>query len=111
MPRPKSWTADPARCAAAGIPDGTVFATKPKLARVMIAKGHRYYDWAWVAIGPPSARPPLAAGPPQPADQGAGVLPLLLTLPHPPRHPGQSRRAVVDDGGELPGQHATDWAG
>ena len=35
---PKSWTADPARCAAAGIPDGTVFATKPKLARVMIAR-------------------------------------------------------------------------
>jgi len=124
---PKSWTADPARCAAAGIPEGTAFATKPKLARRMIsraldagvpaswvtadevygadpglradlerrqlgyvlavaathrvttgagtcqarqiaarlprrawqrysagegAKGHRYYDWAWVAIDP-----------------------------------------------------------
>ncbi len=124
---PKSWIADGARCAAAGIPGGTGFATKPKLARVMItraldagapaawvtgdevygadpglradlerrqigyvlavagthrvvigpgtcqgrqitarlpraawqrysagqgAKGHRYYDWAWVAIGP-----------------------------------------------------------
>jgi SRSO17 transposase len=124
---PRSWTADPARCAAAGIPAGTGFATKPKLARVMIAraldagtpagwvagdevygadpglradlerrrvgyvlavatthrvitgagpcpagalarrlprpawqrysagagaKGHRYYDWAWVAIDP-----------------------------------------------------------
>ena len=124
---PRSWTTDPARCQAAGVPDGTVFATKPKLARVMIAraldagtpagwatgdevygadpglradlerrevgyvlavakdhqvttglracradklaaalpphawqclsagpgaKGHRYYDWAWVAIGP-----------------------------------------------------------
>jgi SRSO17 transposase len=35
---PKSWTADPARCAAAGIPAGTVFATKPKLARRMIAR-------------------------------------------------------------------------
>jgi SRSO17 transposase len=124
---PRSWTADPARCRAAGIPEGTVFATKPKLARRMIAraldagtpaawvtadevygadpglradlerreigyvlavaathrvttragtcqarqiaaclprrawqqysagegaKGHRYYDWAWVAIDP-----------------------------------------------------------
>ena len=124
---PKSWTADPARCAAAGIPAGTTFATKPALARRMIAraldagapaawvtgdevygadpglrsdlerrqtgyvlavaasrrvstaagscqarqiaarlprrawqrypagpgaKGHRYYDWAWVATGP-----------------------------------------------------------
>jgi SRSO17 transposase len=124
---PRSWTADLARCAAAGIPEGTAFATKPKLARRMIAraldagtpaawvtgdevygadpglradlerrqagyvlavaashqvvtaagpcqartiaaclprrawqrysagegaKGHRYYDWAWVAIDP-----------------------------------------------------------
>jgi SRSO17 transposase len=124
---PRSWTADPPRCAAAGIPEGTAFATKPKLARRMIsraldagvpaswvtadevygadpglradlerrqlgyvlavaathrvttgagtcqarqiaarlprrawqrysagegAKGHRYYDWAWVAIDP-----------------------------------------------------------
>jgi SRSO17 transposase len=35
---PRSWTADPARCAAAGIPDGTAFATKPKLARAMIGR-------------------------------------------------------------------------
>ena len=33
---PKSWTEDPARCQAAGIPADTVFATKPKLARQMI---------------------------------------------------------------------------
>jgi SRSO17 transposase len=124
---PRSWTPDPARCATAGIPPDTVFATKPKLARAMIgraldtgcpaawvtgdevygadpglradlerrqagyvlavaashqvttaagacavraiagrlprrawqrysagagAKGHRYYDWAWLAIDP-----------------------------------------------------------
>jgi SRSO17 transposase len=35
---PKSWVADAARCAAAGIPEGTGFATKPKLARAMIAR-------------------------------------------------------------------------
>jgi SRSO17 transposase len=35
---PRSWAGDPARCRAAGIPEGTVFATKPKLARVMIAR-------------------------------------------------------------------------
>ena len=29
---PQSWTADPARCQAAGIPGGTGFATKPQLA-------------------------------------------------------------------------------
>jgi SRSO17 transposase len=124
---PRSWTADPARCAAAGIPATAAFATKPGLARRMIsraldagtpaawvtgdevygadpglradlerrqigyvlalaashqvatgagtsqastiaarlpgaawqrcsagqgAKGHRYYDWAWLAIDP-----------------------------------------------------------
>jgi hypothetical protein len=47
---------------------------------------------------PRPARPPLAAGPPQPADQGTCVLPLLLPPPHPPGHPGQSRRAAVDGG-------------
>jgi SRSO17 transposase len=35
---PRSWTADPARCAAAGIPGETRFATKPELARHMIAR-------------------------------------------------------------------------
>jgi SRSO17 transposase len=33
---PRSWTSDPARCAAAGIPEGTAFATKPALAGQMI---------------------------------------------------------------------------
>src|SRR5215467_8586769 len=35
---PKSWTADPGRCQAAGIPAGTGFATKPALARRMLAR-------------------------------------------------------------------------
>ena len=35
---PRSWTADPARCRAAGIPDDTGFATKPQLARRMIER-------------------------------------------------------------------------
>jgi len=34
---PRSWTDDPARCAAAGVPDDTGFATKPALAQQMIA--------------------------------------------------------------------------
>jgi SRSO17 transposase len=33
---PRSWTSDPARCQAAGVPAGTAFATKPALARQMI---------------------------------------------------------------------------
>ena len=35
---PQSWTGDKERCAAAGIPDGTVFATKPALALRMIRR-------------------------------------------------------------------------
>jgi SRSO17 transposase len=35
---PRSWTSDPGRCAAAGVPAGTVFATKPALAREMIGR-------------------------------------------------------------------------
>lgn len=34
---PNSWTSDPDRCAAAGVPRGVAFATKPQLARQMLA--------------------------------------------------------------------------
>jgi SRSO17 transposase len=35
---PKSWTTDPDRCRAAGVPDDIKFATKPALAREMITR-------------------------------------------------------------------------
>jgi SRSO17 transposase len=35
---PRSWTDDPARCRAAGVPEDVVFATKPALARQMIGR-------------------------------------------------------------------------
>ena len=35
---PRSWTCDPARCEAAGVPQDTTFATKPALAAEMIAR-------------------------------------------------------------------------
>jgi SRSO17 transposase len=35
---PQSWTGDPARCRGAGVPRETAFATKPALAREMIAR-------------------------------------------------------------------------
>jgi SRSO17 transposase len=35
---PRSWTSDPARCQAAGVPAETAFATKPALARELIGR-------------------------------------------------------------------------
>jgi SRSO17 transposase len=35
---PEEWTDDPKRCRAAGIPEGTAFATKPGLAKVMLER-------------------------------------------------------------------------
>jgi SRSO17 transposase len=35
---PRSWTGDPARCRAAGVPDDVRFATKPALAKQMIVR-------------------------------------------------------------------------
>ena len=47
---PKSWTADEDRCAAAGIPAGITFATKPQLARKMIGRAvTARVPFRWVA--------------------------------------------------------------
>jgi SRSO17 transposase len=47
---PRSWTADPDRCRAAGVPDDAAFATKPALAREMIARAlDAGTPAAWVA--------------------------------------------------------------
>jgi SRSO17 transposase len=47
---PKSWTGDRARCAAAGVPPGTQFATKPGLALDMITDAvAATMPAAWVA--------------------------------------------------------------
>jgi SRSO17 transposase len=47
---PRSWTDDPARCRAAGIPADVGFATKPQLARRMIGRAIAAgVPFAWVA--------------------------------------------------------------
>jgi len=47
---PKAWTDDPARMAAAHVPDETAFATKPALARAMIERAIAAgTPFAWVA--------------------------------------------------------------
>src|SRR5258707_15754990 len=47
---PEKWTGDRERCRAAGIGDGVAFATKPELARQMIARAMMAgVPFAWVA--------------------------------------------------------------
>ena len=47
---PKSWTGDPGRCEAAGIPGHAAFAAKPQLARLMIERAvSARVPFAWVA--------------------------------------------------------------
>ena len=47
---PKTWTDDPARMAAAHVPPGTAFATKPRLARAMIERAIAAdVPFGWVA--------------------------------------------------------------
>src|SRR2546421_368314 len=47
---PQSWTSDPARCQAAGVPEDMAFATKPALAKEMIGRAlDAGAPAAWVA--------------------------------------------------------------
>jgi len=49
---PPSWTCDPDRCRAAGVPEDTAFATKPALARQMITRAlDAGTPAAWVTAG------------------------------------------------------------
>jgi SRSO17 transposase len=46
---PKEWTDDPSRCEQAGVPEGTAFATKPRLAKAMLERAFKAgVPAAWV---------------------------------------------------------------
>jgi hypothetical protein len=80
---PVSWTADPRRCAAAGVPAEVQFATKPQLARMMIERVVRAgLPFWWVAADEaygdnPGLRRWL---------EGEGIRYVMAVSPRPPGH-------------------------
>ena len=72
---PRSWTDDPGRCRAAGVPGDVAFATKPALARQMIGRALDAGTPAgWVTADEVYGQDPAArrAGPPRPGLRAGG---------------------------------------
>jgi SRSO17 transposase len=118
---PKSWTEDPERCRAVGVPEGVGFATKPELARRMLARAlDAGVPAAWVTgdevYGANSGlRAELEA-------RGVGYV-LAVARDHRVRFGGTSHRAdallrhvparawqCVSAGAGAKGQRLYDWA-
>jgi SRSO17 transposase len=77
---PRSWTSDPARCRAAGVTDGTAFATKPALARQMITRAlDAGTPAAWVTADEVYGQDPALRA--ELARRGTGYV--VAILPHP----------------------------
>jgi SRSO17 transposase len=118
---PRGWIADPDRCQAAGIPEGIGFATKPALARSMLARAlDAGVPAAWVTGdevygADPGPRAELEA-------RGMGYV-LAVACDHPIRAGGDTYRAdalarrvparawqLVSAGRGAKGHRYDDWA-
>jgi len=89
---PRSWTCDPARCRAAGIPEGTAFATKPALASQMIGRAlDAGTPAAWVAADEVYGQDPKLRA--ELARRGLGYV-LAIPKSHPVVTPIGPRPAI-----------------
>ena len=78
---PRSWTGDPARCRAAGVPQHTAFATMPALARQMISRAlDAGTPAAWVTAGEVYGQDPALRA--ELARRGLGYV-LAVAKSHP----------------------------
>jgi SRSO17 transposase len=118
---PRSWTGDPGRCRAAGVPDGTVFATKPALARQLITRALEAGTPAgWVTADEVYGQDPalraglarrglgyvLAVAKSHPVTTAAGVVPAIALAR---RVPGRAwQRLSAGPGAKGPRWY--DWA-
>jgi SRSO17 transposase len=98
---PRSWTCDLARCRAAGVPQGTGFATKPALAPAMITSAlDAGTPAAWVTADEVYGQDPkLRAGL---ARRGLGYV-LAMAKSHPVTTGIGARTAAGRPGGCQPG--------
>jgi SRSO17 transposase len=118
---PQSWTSEPLRCRAAGVPAGTAFATKPALAKTMIARALDAGTPAtWVAADEVYGQDPqlraelgrrglgyvLAVAKSHPVSTGAGPRPAIEWARRLPARAWQRLSA----GPGAKGPHWYDWA-
>jgi SRSO17 transposase len=118
---PKRWTDDPARCRAAGVPEGMGFATKPELAARMLARAlDAGVPAGWVAGDEVyGANPTLRA---ELETRQIGYV-LAVACDHPVRFGGTTHRAdallrrvparawqCISAGTGAKGQRLYDWA-
>jgi SRSO17 transposase len=59
---PDEWTADPDRCADAGVPEGTIFRTKPQLAFELLLGVREHIRHGWVTFDEVYGRDPVFLG-------------------------------------------------
>jgi SRSO17 transposase len=118
---PRSWTSDPARCAAAGVPQDTAFATKPALAAAMITAAlDAGTPAAWVAADEVYGQDPGLRA--ELARRGLGYV-LAMAKSHPvttaagPRRPAELVRWLparawqrISAGPGAKGPRWYDWA-
>ena len=94
---PRSWTSDPGRCPAAGVPQDTAFATKPALATEMIGRALDAGTPAgWVAADEVYGQDPQLRA--ELARRGLGYVLAIRKATRSPRRPGRSRRASWPSG-------------
>ena len=99
---PRSWTDDPDRCAAAGVPDEVGFATKPALAAAMIARAlDAGTPASWVAGDEVYGDDPRLRADLQ--DRGIGYV-LAVASDHRVTHRDRRVRSADRPGRRLPGQ-------
>jgi len=95
---PETWTTDPARCRAVGVPEGTIFRTKPELAFELLLQWRGRVRHGWVTFDEVYGRDPgFVSGLEELGERYIGEVPkdTRVWLKRPKvQEPGPSRRGA-----------------